>query len=545
MMRTLRQRVLITLAATLVAAACGVAGGFVLGRAITLRLTGARLRQSAERTIAEADTSSRESRALLNTMNASPYPYCSDAEIAYFRNLIFASEFLKEAGRMRDGKIDCSVTLGRLDRPIAQLKPDFSQADGTKVYKNFAPFKVGNLTVVSLQLGDSYVIFSPYIETHRASAPVRYISVASDDPSALSSVSIDGLPGATGAILTRNGQGRLGDSLYATRCSEHYFNCVTDYVSIADALRTDRTHFMAYLIMGGISGACFGFLLGLVFQRNRSLERQLRRAVAKDQLCMVYQPIVNLVSRQIVGAEALARWTDEDDFPVPPDVFIKIAEDWGFVGEITKLVVRQTLRDFGAILLDHPGFQLSINVAAADLGDSGFLPMLDRSLQRAGLPAQSLAIEITESSTAAHEVAKQTILNLRKRGHAVHIDDFGTGYSSLSYLHSLSIDAIKIDRSFTHSIGTEAVTVSILPQILAMAETLKLQVIVEGIETELQADFFAGSNRPILAQGWLFGRPVPVVEFERLLAEDEQRALVPSSLSGEPKSAPGQRHTLP
>jgi sensor c-di-GMP phosphodiesterase-like protein len=109
-------------------------------------------------------------------------------------------------------------------------------------------------------------------------------------------------------------------------------------------------------------------------------------------------------------------------------------------------------------------------------------------------------------------------------GHSVYIDDFGTGYSSLAYLHDLSVDGIKIDRAFTKAIGTEAVTVSIIPQILAMAGALKLQVTVEGIETEEQADYFAGSERRLLAQGWYFGRPLPAAEFQLLLRVDDERA---------------------
>jgi sensor c-di-GMP phosphodiesterase-like protein len=527
MMRTLKQRILITLTATLMAAACGVMAGYLLGRAITIRLSESKLQQSAARTISEADASSLESRNLLATMNASPYPYCSEAEIAYFRNLIFASEFLHEAGRIRDGKIECSATLGRLPQPLAEGSPDFSQSDGTRVYKKFPPFKVGNLLVLSLQLGDSYVIFSPYIETHRAAPPIRYISTSVNELSAEAGLPIDGMPGASRAILATNGQGRVGNSMYATRCSARYFNCVTEYVAIPDALRADRTHLFAYILMGGLSGACFGLVFSFLSRRSRSMERQLRRAVATDKLHLVYQPIVNLATRQIVGAEALARWRDEEDSPVPPDVFIKIAEEQGFVGEITRLVVRHAMRDFGPMLRSHPDFQLSINVAASDLSDPGFLLMLDRALEKASVQAHSLAIEITESCTAVHQIARQTILGLRRRGHSVHIDDFGTGYSSLSYLHSLSIDAIKIDKSFTHAIGTQAVTVSILPQILAMAETLKLRVIVEGIETELQANFLGGINRSILAQGWLFGRPVPAGEFHRLLAEEEEQTFVP------------------
>jgi sensor c-di-GMP phosphodiesterase-like protein len=112
---------------------------------------------------------------------------------------------------------------------------------------------------------------------------------------------------------------------------------------------------------------------------------------------------------------------------------------------------------------------------------------------------------------------------LREKGHYVHIDDFGTGYSSLAYLHDLSVDAIKIDKAFTKAIGTDAVTVTILPQILTMADTLGLRVVVEGIETPQQAKYFANADQSIYAQGWLFGRPVPPEAFHRLLEGKEAK----------------------
>jgi sensor c-di-GMP phosphodiesterase-like protein len=152
--------------------------------------------------------------------------------------------------------------------------------------------------------------------------------------------------------------------------------------------------------------------------------------------------------------------------------------------------------------------------------------LLEQSLEHAEVPAQSLAIEITESCTARIPGAMETIRGLRQKGYSVHIDDFGTGYSSLSYLHALAIDAIKIDRAFTQAIGTEAVTSSILPQILAMAKKLNLEVIVEGVETGEQAGYFAGGERPILAQGWYFGRPVSSEAFHRLLTADQLKELI-------------------
>jgi sensor c-di-GMP phosphodiesterase-like protein len=289
-------------------------------------------------------------------------------------------------------------------------------------------------------------------------------------------------------------------------------------------MRADRMLLWISMTLGGMTGALFGVVLSIFYRRNRSMEQQLRRAIRKDKLRVEYQQIVSLTSGRIVGAEALARWTDEDGFAVAPDIFIKIAEERGFVDSITRLVVRHVLRDFAATFRAQPDFQVSINVAVSDLTDPQFLPMLEDALQQAGVAARNVVIEITESSTARHEVVIAAILRLRQRGHSVHIDDFGTGYSSLSYLHELSVDAIKIDRSFTQSIGTEAVTAAILPQILAMAGALHLEVIVEGIETGQQADYFSPSALPIFGQGWLFGRSVAPEEFQRLLTEDEKKA---------------------
>jgi sensor c-di-GMP phosphodiesterase-like protein len=150
--------------------------------------------------------------------------------------------------------------------------------------------------------------------------------------------------------------------------------------------------------------------------------------------------------------------------------------------------------------------------------------MLERALNRFSVPARSLVIEITEGSTARREVAMETIKSLRERGHSVYIDDFGTGYSSLAYLHELSVDAIKIDKAFTQAIGTESVIMATLPLILAMAEALALEVIVEGIETLVQANYFRAFRQPILAQGWLYGHPVPASVFHKLLAEDRKKS---------------------
>lgn len=530
MNRILKQRVLITLIATVIAVATGAAGGYVIGRALTLRLAEAKLARDAAQAVAQGDAFSDESRLLLAKLNASPYPFCSEAEIAYFRKLIFQTKYLRDAGRMRDGTIACSATLGTADLPAQQFKPDLSQPDGTLVYGNLPPYRAANLSGIALQLGGSYVVFTPYLlESQLPGSSSHLIISSTSTANWQAGLPKSGLSAAQARRLTSNSQIRMGDNLYVTRCSARYFRCTSAYISIAEALSQDRAHTTVSAALGGLTGALCGLFLSLLYRRNRSIEHQLRRAIAKDELRLVYQPIVDLASKRVVGAEALARWTDEEGFAISPDVFICIAEKCGFVGAITKLVVRRALREFAPILKEHPDFKLSVNVAAADLGDPAFLPMMEETLELSSVRASSLAIEITESSTAQHEVAREAIRRLRQRGHSVYVDDFGTGYSSLSYLHDLSIDTIKIDRSFTQAIGTQAVMVGILPQILAMAAVLKLKVIVEGVETGQQAGFFAGVEHPIFAQGWLFGRPMPAEGFHQLLDEDEGDVQMPTS----------------
>ncbi|MFZ1085203.1 MAG: EAL domain-containing protein [Terracidiphilus sp.] len=524
--RSFKQRILISLASTLIVAVFGTLAGWVFGRFVTLKLAERRLWQDASLASAEADIRLAESQAVLAAMLSSSNLPCSSAELTYFRALIFDAKFLKDAGRMSDGKIECSASLARPPQPLDHPKQDFTLVEGTKVYKDLVFYQSEDQILITLQHGDFYIVLIPYIQAHPGLWHEHYAEAVRDALSGQVSWLLGEPPQVSAANFTRNGLARLGNSLYFTRCSPGFSNCITAYASIPEALQADHTQFRLYLALGGLVGAFLGLFCSVVYQRNRSIEQQLLRAIRHDELRMVYQPIVNLPSGKIVGAEALARWTDEEGFAVGPDIFIKIAEERGFVGEITRLVVRHALNDFGELLRSHPDFHLSINVAAADLADPGFLAMLESELIRTGVRAESLSIEITESSTARHDVAIATILRLHQKGHSVHIDDFGTGYSSLSYLHDLSVNAIKIDKSFTQAIGTEAVTLSILPQIMAMAKALHLQVIVEGIETSQQAGYFSSESNQILGQGWLFGRPVAPEAFARLLEEQEKAAPV-------------------
>ncbi|MFZ1085019.1 MAG: EAL domain-containing protein [Terracidiphilus sp.] len=528
-MATRKQRFLLNLAAVIFATVCGTVVGYQLARAIAVRVTESKLDQYASRLVADGEASSAELRTVLAAVGASRRRACSSKETDYFRALIFESDYLKDAGRMHDGKIECSAALGKPAQPRGQFQPDFIQQDGTEIYINLAPYRNTNLTVLVLQLGESYVVFTPFSRMHLESSPMHYVETVTNAPNQKSGLLLGEQIQTEPAILSSEGRYRKGDTLYVTRCSIRFFNCVTAFTTLPEIIAVNRARFNGCIATCALLGAMLGLTSSLLYRRNKSIEQKLRRAIRQDKLFMVYQPIVDLPSGCIVGTEALVRWIDEEGVSVGPDIFVKIAEQCGFVGEITRLVLRHVLRDFGETLRKYPDFRLCINVAAADLADPEFLPLLDQSLYKAAVATSSLVIEITEGSTARHEIAIETIRSLHQRGHCVHIDDFGTGYSSLAYLHELSVDAIKIDKSFTQAVGTDSVVVAILPQILAMAEALELNVIVEGVETPVQASYFATFDQPILVQGWLYGRPVSAEKFQKMLAAEEKQKLPAAS----------------
>jgi diguanylate cyclase (GGDEF)-like protein len=531
-MRIIKHRLLVARTARLSMAACGMVAGNLLGCVLALHLAENWLDQYSNLIAAEENASSGEARSLLAVLKKSPYPFCSDAEIAYFRDLVFRSEFLKDAGRIHGGKIVCSATAGLSTRSIGQFKPSSPQQDGTIAYSNLVPVRDDSLKRAGLQLDNAYVVFGSHVPASLGPIPMHLTVTMKDAASQQTGDSAGAALPGNGPDLTTDGTVRLGDTFYATRCSTLYFNCVTASTSVSEALQGERNKVVGGTVLGGLIGYLLSLALSLWYNRSQDTCQQLRRAIVRDKLEVAYQPIVNLATRRIVGAEALSRWTNEEGDAVGPDVFIKIAEEHGFIGLITKSVVRHTLHDFGQTFRDHPDFRISVNVAAADLADPKFLPMLDDALRRTEVQPKSLVIEITERSTSESIEATETIRLLRRRGHSIHIDDFGTGYSNLDKLLYLFADTIKIDKAFTRVIGTDAVTVAIIPQILSMAKSLNLEVVVEGIETDHQAEYFSQATQTLYGQGWLFGHPVKAEEFHRLLAEDWVKALAPERERG-------------
>jgi diguanylate cyclase (GGDEF)-like protein/PAS domain S-box-containing protein len=250
------------------------------------------------------------------------------------------------------------------------------------------------------------------------------------------------------------------------------------------------------------------------------MESMLRRALERQEFVLHYQPRIELSTGLIVGAEALIRWNQPERGAISPEEFIPLAEENGLVIPIGEWAVEQACRQSAQWRAQglNPG-SIAVNLAANHLRERNLPDLVARTLKAHSLPASSLEIEVTESVLMTD--AELCIANARclsDLGVGLLIDDFGTGYSSLSYLKKLPITALKIDKSFVRDLATDPDDAAIIDAIIAMAHTLKLKVVAEGVETEAQRAFLKSSGCDEF-QGYLFSRPVAAAEFASLLAQ--------------------------
>ena len=251
---------------------------------------------------------------------------------------------------------------------------------------------------------------------------------------------------------------------------------------------------------------------------RQSIEESLRRALERGELTLHYQPKIELETGAITGAEALLRWTHPVRGPVAPLEFIAIAEDCGLILPIGAWVLREACRQTQAWLrAGLPAVPVAVNASAMEFRAENFLQGVFRALADTGLDPGLLELELTESVLMKRPESAAAILqSLRKRGVRVAIDDFGTGYSSLSYLRKFPVDALKIDQSFVRQISAAGDDRSIVTAVIALARSLKLRVVAEGVET-LDELRFLQAHQCEEAQGYYFSRPVPPEQFAKLL----------------------------
>jgi diguanylate cyclase (GGDEF)-like protein len=261
-------------------------------------------------------------------------------------------------------------------------------------------------------------------------------------------------------------------------------------------------------------------------QARRIMELDLRKALAAGEFELYYQPVVNLASNEISGFEALIRWNHPEKGMVAPATFIPLAEEIGFIVPIGEWVIRQAC----TTAAQWPGdLHVAVNISAVQFRSPGLMQVIVGALAASGLHPTRLEIEITESVLLQNkETTLELLHQLRALGVRIAMDDFGTGYSSLTYLQCFPFDKIKIDRSFVKDITENPGSLNIVRAVAALANGMGMTATAEGVETSEQLDKITSEGCTEM-QGYLFSKPLPAAEIERLF------------LSGrEPRKAPGR-----
>lgn len=354
---------------------------------------------------------------------------------------------------------------------------------------------------VSRRGGDEFVFLFPKADTHTLRLMAQRVLIALADP-----FMVNGREAVVSASI--------GVSVYPT--DGHDF----------DALLNNAESAMYKAKESG--RRCVRFFTEEMNEGGRdrmALLGGLTRAAERGELRLHYQPLVNLATSEIVGAEALVRWERPGFGLVPPIQFIPLAESTGLIVDIGQWVLHEACQQLQRWAQDGLGhLQLAVNVSAMQFRQGILERQVNDALQRSGCDPKRLELELTESTLMVQpDEVMESIQRLKQRGIQLAIDDFGTGYSSLAYLRRLAVDKIKIDQSFVRDIAADADGAAIVRAIIQMARSLGLRTLGEGVETQVsrRALQVLGCD---YAQGYYFGRPVPAEEFEQQVKRGRAQA---------------------
>jgi sensor c-di-GMP phosphodiesterase-like protein len=468
----------------------------------------ANLTISAQTAIQRANIVLNEARVALHALEPLTFPPCSEQHIAQMRQLTVNTRSIEEIAYFdKDGR-QCS-SWGQSALHDARPAVDFTTSDGLQISLRVLPASSQGKPMVAIQYQDHHALAMPARFTDVIVDPGLRLVVATEDGHVLGQLNSPD-PALVKTLLTAPGA-HIGD--------DHLAAVVRQKGMIAIVLEPRSYLFkrlhqeqLILLPVGLLIAILMIALLIWVVRRRLSPLGELALAVRKREFVVHYQPILDLNTGHCVGAEALVRWQRPDGSMVRPDHFIPLAEESGLVLPITDQVIESVVRELGPMLVAHRSLHIAVNLSASDIKSGRALGIITKTLSGTGIASSQIWLEATERGFVDVKSARSTLDKARDTGHSVSIDDFGTGYSSLSHLQTLPLDALKIDKSFVDTIGTDSATSSVTPHIIGMAKTLGLKIVAEGVETAAQADYLR-NHQVDYAQGWLFAKAMPANAF--------------------------------
>lgn len=429
---------------------------------------------------------------------------CGPSDLAELRLIAFHSRYIKDVGRVISGRLLCTAMWGRLPTPV-ELAPPHRVVRGYSLWRSVPAPGDDRIKVDLASYGNAIVTTAP-TAFDRVSMPVGSIGALV--------ISRDGkhhfqsFGDAFDLTLSKDGLAApLAGHISTRACSNEFDICVVSQAQAGSLLGQPSWIVASILALALVGGGGLGALLKVSQGRRRALHRMLARAIRHGDIDLVYQPLRRLSDRRMVGVEALARWRTLAGVDVPPDTFVPMAEEQGLGTALAKLVIVKSLEEMGPRLRRGDGFYASINLSAQDILDSELRHFLSEQTEAFGVSPADVVLEFTERSTASQQDLADALGQLDQAGFRVYLDDFGTGYSNFAYLADLPLAGLKMDRRFTRAMGTLSPASYAVEAICAMAKALRLPLVAEGVETELQALAMHRLVPEAVGQGWLLGKP--------------------------------------
>jgi sensor c-di-GMP phosphodiesterase-like protein len=437
---------------------------------------------------------------------------CSGKNIELMRKLKLRLALLADVGYIRDNKLVCSAFGGK---NIAVGAPNYISSMGYEIRLDalFVPH-ARLLISTDPKTGYSGILHEDtLIETFSDHANIDIGLVELNSKTVLIHHGrfnpdwLKKIDSAQDSIISN------GETVVAWARSDQFDYAAYAAISSSDVEEARRRAALVMIPLGVVAGLMLLFVMVYLFRRQMTLQSMFKCAVRRNELFLMYQPIVELATGRWVGAEALIRWRRPDGEWISPEIFVPVVEKFHMTKLLAEKVFELIERDASHFLQKHPEFFITINLSAEDLMDEDTVVALKSLVLRMGIMPSNIHVEATERVFMNAESVHRNINALREFGIQVAMDDFGTGYSSLSYLASLELDTLKIDKAFVETIGTETVTSHVISHIIALAKSLNLHMIAEGVETEKQANILRHSGVRH-GQGWLYSKAILINQLD-------------------------------
>jgi len=445
---------------------------------------------------------------------SAPAESCSDEDLARMRARLFKSRYAGDIARISDGALRCSAVWGHWKESHA-LPPGGKRVRyGITLWRNLTnpvePSFVGGLAandrvavfIIPNALGE--------VEEHSGRFWGR---VFSRDGSTIQEFGSPPHATKDSSVMGRLAS-RLGIIRHGVTCS----SAGEPDVCVESFTRVDaRVSVLVSALIGMVLGAASGIALFLWWRGSNGLRGSMAQALRQEKIHVHYQPLCSLATGEMVGAEALARWTHDEVGPISPDTFIPWVESMGLRRLFTRYIIRTAIDGVRERLAAAQPFYLSVNVFPADLEDDLFLEFLVHCAEERGVSPERIVLEVTESARFSTTSPADLFKRYHQAGFKVFLDDFGVGYSNLVNVFQWDVSGIKLDRIFVGAIADVSSAIPVLDQVIEMANQLDIQLVVEGIEMRRQVDYIVERAPHAVGQGWFFGKPVPAGELGNAL----------------------------